>query len=354
MEPETRKSGIQSRWPRRLLLLWVLLVGLATAVTCFMVTRPSPLIQGGMTLEAVKAILGSKCSRPPEAVPLFVTDDDEEMPTARDIWLAWSDGPHKVYVWLSPPPDGHHASGSKVMTEAEWLACTNPRPMLDFLCGKASDRKLWLFSCTCCRLIWHLPPEPCYRLVAAVEQYADQEANPRAMVALFDGYYPGEVELRDLPGGSQAAGAAGQLGWQWRWDAGLCEYDFWDRSRSVARSAAEALAKSMPWRQARQLEGQLLHDLFGPRLYRPLPFQPRWWARTVCNLAESIYRERAFHRLPILGDALEQAGCDDAQVLAHCRQPGEHVRGCWVVDQILRKEPKPMLHWVYDWFQGKL
>jgi hypothetical protein len=57
-----------------------------------------------MTLEAVKAILGSKCSRPPEAVPLFVTDDDEEMPTARDIWLAWSDGTHKVYVWLRVCP----------------------------------------------------------------------------------------------------------------------------------------------------------------------------------------------------------------------------------------------------------
>jgi hypothetical protein len=52
-------------------------------------------------------------------------------------------------------------------------------------------------------------------------------------------------------------------------------------------------------------------------------------------LADAIYAERAFDRLPILADALEDAGCDSADPLAHCRGDGPHVRGCWVVDFVL-------------------
>jgi hypothetical protein len=58
---------------------------------------------------------------------------------------------------------------------------------------------------------------------------------------------------------------------------------------------------------------------------------------TVQQLAESIYSDRAFDRLQVLADALEEAGCDNADILAHCRSPGPHVRGCWVVDLILGK-----------------
>jgi len=63
-----------------------------------------------------------------------------------------------------------------------------------------------------------------------------------------------------------------------------------------------------------------------------------WNDRTIPHLAEEIYQERAFDRLPILADALEEAGCTNAEILAHCRQPGPHVRGCWVVDLLLGKE----------------
>jgi hypothetical protein len=58
---------------------------------------------------------------------------------------------------------------------------------------------------------------------------------------------------------------------------------------------------------------------------------------TVVSLAQSIYDDRAIDRLPILADALEDAGCDNAEILNHCRQPGEHVRGCWPVDLLLDK-----------------
>ena len=65
---------------------------------------------------------------------------------------------------------------------------------------------------------------------------------------------------------------------------------------------------------------------------------PAWQTATVTSLAQAIYDERAFDRLPILADALEDAGCTNADVLEHCRQTGIHARGCWVVDLLLGKE----------------
>ena len=76
-------------------------------------------------------------------------------------------------------------------------------------------------------------------------------------------------------------------------------------------------------------------------LERPIALDPDWLAwdsGMVVKVAQAIYDERAFDRLPILADALEEAGCHDADILQHCRQPGEHVRGCWVVDLLLSKE----------------
>jgi len=86
----------------------------------------------------------------------------------------------------------------------------------------------------------------------------------------------------------------------------------------------------------RMLQAALLRDVFG-NPFRPVTFDTAWRTATVTNLAQAIYHERAFDRLPILADALEDAGCTNADVLRHCRQPGEHVRGCWVVDLVLGK-----------------
>jgi hypothetical protein len=85
----------------------------------------------------------------------------------------------------------------------------------------------------------------------------------------------------------------------------------------------------------------ILCDLFGPTLFRDARADPAWLAwngGTVRTLAAGIYAEGAFDRMPILADALEEAGCDNAAILAHCRGQdrvaGVHVRGCWVVDSL--------------------
>jgi hypothetical protein len=87
-------------------------------------------------------------------------------------------------------------------------------------------------------------------------------------------------------------------------------------------------------------QAALLRDIFG-NPFRPLAINPAWLAwndGTVPRIAQAIYDERAFDRMPVLADALEDAGCTEPYILDHCRQPGEHVRGCWVVDLLLGKE----------------
>jgi hypothetical protein len=78
--------------------------------------------------------------------------------------------------------------------------------------------------------------------------------------------------------------------------------------------------------------------VFGPLPFRSISFNPAWLTPIVTALAEQIYNDRAFDRLPILADALEEAGCTVKEVVEHCRNGGEHVRGCWVVDKVLGKE----------------
>jgi hypothetical protein len=78
----------------------------------------------------------------------------------------------------------------------------------------------------------------------------------------------------------------------------------------------------------------LLREVLG-NPFRPVSTDPSWLTSRVVSHAEGIYAERAFDRLPILADVLQDAGCKNAAVLAHCRGP--HVRGCWVIDLVLGK-----------------
>ncbi|WP_227254425.1 hypothetical protein [Frigoriglobus tundricola] len=81
-------------------------------------------------------------------------------------------------------------------------------------------------------------------------------------------------------------------------------------------------------------QADLLRDIFG-NPFRSAELQVEWLTSDVLALARGIYADRAFDRMPILTDALQDAGCDDADLLDHCREPGAHVRGCWAVDRLL-------------------
>jgi hypothetical protein len=87
-------------------------------------------------------------------------------------------------------------------------------------------------------------------------------------------------------------------------------------------------------------QADLLREIAAP-LFEPIAFNVRWrlWSdATIVRLAQGIYDERAFDQMPILGDALEEAGCADATILEHCRQSAGHVPGCWLLDLILNKK----------------
>jgi hypothetical protein len=81
-------------------------------------------------------------------------------------------------------------------------------------------------------------------------------------------------------------------------------------------------------------QAELLRDIFGFP-YRPIPYSSDWRTDTALELARQMYESRDFSAMPILADALQDAGCDNDDILAHCRGSGPHVRGCWVVDLVL-------------------
>jgi hypothetical protein len=81
----------------------------------------------------------------------------------------------------------------------------------------------------------------------------------------------------------------------------------------------------------------LIRELFG-NPFRPITLPSSWRSDTVLSLARQMYESRDFVAMPILADALQDAGCDSDDILEHCRGPGPHVRGCWVADRVLNKE----------------
>jgi hypothetical protein len=186
------------------------------------------------------------------------------------------------------------------MTEQEWLACTDPQKMLEFLRGKASDRKLLLITTACCRRAWWccLTSRRCTQALKRAERDADNSSLS-------------EKELRR------------------------------------ANSKLSAIAASSGYfniDEGRAIVIRLGRDIVG-NPFRPIPIEPAWVTVTVTNLAATAYEERAMPRgeldlarISILADALEEAGCDNADILSHLRGPGPHVRGCWAVDLLLGRE----------------
>jgi hypothetical protein len=204
------------------------------------------------------------------------------------------------------------------MTEAEWLESKDPEKMLDFVKRK-SKRKSRLFACACCRLIWDLQPAIWREAIETSEKFADGQATEDDLEAAFDRAFH---EWEPSHHAHQAACWA------------CCRPADTSHSASGAAYRINGLKAGIGERTA-----SLVRDVFRP--FRPVSATEfSWRTSTVLALAQAIYTDRAFDRLPILADALEDAGCDNADILNHCRQPSptEHVRGCWVVDLILGKK----------------
>jgi hypothetical protein len=107
-----------------------------------------------------------------------------------------------------------------------------------------------------------------------------------------------------------------------------------DEAAVLVAGASSGPEREQDFAKERAVQCAFLRDIFG-NPFRPPHIDPAWLTYNddiIVKLAHSIYDERAFDRMPILGDALEDAGCQDAEILDHCRGPGPHARGCWLID----------------------
>jgi hypothetical protein len=248
------------------------------------------------------------------------------------------------------------------MTEMEWGSCSRALPMRLELGPKNSPRK-WstrkarLFSVACCRRVWHLLDSPAdRRAVEVAEEVAEKKKRLADLRVSHEA-----ASITDL-GPDPSPWVPGR---SWSY-VGSPEWDFcfglwvspegrrlcrvarwastptpWGCPDSTANDARVLLAFRIGLDAAKaeqQAQCGLLRDIVGPPV-RPV-IQGAWLRSNggmVGGLAEAIYEERAFERLPILADALEDAGCSDEALLGHLRGPGPHVRGCWALDLVLAK-----------------
>jgi hypothetical protein len=221
------------------------------------------------------------------------------------------------------------------MTEAEWLACADPTPMLQSFYHKASNRKLRLFAVECCRRSAHLVTNDTTRLaLSCAERFAEQLATGRERREMYarvsscaQDFGPDEAVADALHRNAYfaAEGAA-----DWAAVSIGAEADFMSSDSDHVRIGHVVRAIE------RLEQAKRLRDILG-NPFRPVALNSEWLTSDVVALAKGIYEERAFDRMPILADAMQDAGCDNEDVLSHCRGPGPHVRGCWVVDLILGK-----------------
>jgi hypothetical protein len=243
------------------------------------------------------------------------------------------------------------------MTEAEWLVSNEPTPMLAFLRGKDGDRKVRLFVAACCRGLGHLMADGRTRLaVETAERHADGCCTLEDLTA---GRAEADSAYREARrAGERLRAKTKPLRWAKPRDVNSPEWSrAWaevHRADVFARQAYLAVRvleddvdayyghlqgpQEEVAEQIRRMS-DLLRDLLG-NPFRPVSLDSAWLAwngGTVQRMAQTIYDEYRFGDLPILADALEDAGCTDADILSHCRSGGEHVRGCWVIDLLLGK-----------------
>jgi hypothetical protein len=276
------------------------------------------------------------------------------------------------------------------VTEAEWLAGTDPELLLGELHG-ASGRKLRLFACACARGVWGLlPAELGRRVVEVAVRFAEGRATAEELMAVRDapwgsrprgvsltawsaaraaatatsspaawsaaanacraaarlgaeqaasgaaaGALPDDLSSYDMPGDPAAAESPGgtalaappRPGARRRLPRELAANPAWQAAWVGGRDAAEAR------------HADLLREVFG-NPFRPARVAPewlRWRDGAAAKVARAVYAEGRFDDLPVLADALEDAGCTDAEILGHLRGPGPHTRGCWALDLVLGK-----------------
>jgi hypothetical protein len=223
------------------------------------------------------------------------------------------------------------------MRPAKWNTSTDPDRMLEAAAGRLSDRKLLLFGCACARRVSALLPESVRAVIPLIEGAAEvedeegrQEAVRAALIESVGHLFGLGVTLLQprlqfgqfVPSVTRALSAL-------EWSAALPPEE---------RAWTEYLNPllNLSPRRDHPEQAALLRCVAGYP-FDPSAIDPAWRTSDAVSLAAGIYADEAFDRLPILADALMDAGCCDDRILSHLRSAGPHVRGCWVVDLVLGK-----------------
>jgi hypothetical protein len=254
--------------------------------------------------------------------------------------------------------------------EAAWFTATDPKPMFALLRGKERGRRFRLFACACCWRVDHLLTDDRSRqALELMERFLDGEASRHD-------YALGETMAADaytaqarVIGGREAGRRSSEADGVRMMASVFAAQAVTDCFGNVADAAGDCrgalrgyatadLSDETQMRETgdrieaaeRSAQAALLREIFG-NPFQSEPFQSEWRTKTVLDLASRIYASRDFESMPILADALQDAGCENERILSHCRyssltaaDPGRggrtssHVRGCWVVDLILGRK----------------
>lgn len=223
------------------------------------------------------------------------------------------------------------------MTDAEWLASTDPFPMLLHLGDHASARKLRLYACAWGYAVWdRLTDQRSREAILTAERFVEGLASLADLFTAFTAAEQAWNEIPEVRGNRRVWGNKALTG-----------------TRTARRAAGRARDVASPewgvrlaWHfglgekaAVKLVLANYLRDIFGVP-GRPVAIEPAWLAwqgGTIRRIAETIYEDRAFDHLPVLADGLEDAGCANTEILGHCRQTGDHARGCWLLDALLGK-----------------
>jgi hypothetical protein len=217
------------------------------------------------------------------------------------------------------------------MTEQEWLTCTDPTPMLEFLRGKASERKLRLLVVGCVCQAWSdcktSETQEAWKAIEVAERYSDELASDKQLQAAHQSVLAApewdDLAIHFLYAYASSATAAKI-----------------DKAFAVATKsdyAARTTPHASPIIDADRIQRCRLIREIVANPFRPV-IASCCLTATVIAIAQTIYDNRAFDRMPELANALYDAGCDNDEILSHCRGPEPHVRGCWALDMMLGKE----------------
>ncbi len=219
------------------------------------------------------------------------------------------------------------------MTEEEWLGCDDHFLLTYFVAARISLRKLRLAEVAVCRRVeHHLVDVRSRHALEVSERYADGLASDEALVearSLAKAAYESLLPHHNTQWNAILSAAVGVCCATVTESGMRMQSDMID----IALFSPNPLPDSIPpeMRVASLANAELIRDVFG-NPFRPITLDPSWLTFTITTLARQMYESRDFSAMPILADALQDSGCEDPQILNHCRGEGVHVRGCFVID----------------------